>query len=297
MYLPVMKNSKLLIGLSLFVMVVGLISLAVQGLNLGIDFTGGTLLDLSFDKPITTAQVTDVLAQYGLDKSSKVQLVGDHRALIRTVKFDSETKRAEILKTFKATMGNYKIERIEKVGPIIGQELTKKALLAVLIATIAMIVYITWRFEFKFAVCGILALLHDSVIVVGLFSLFQVEVDSSFIAAILTLLGYSINDTIVVYDRIRENLHSRRRESLGQIVDDSINQTLRRSINTSVTVMLTILALIFFGGETIQTFCIALAIGVFSGTYSSIFIASPAWVYWHNWTDPKGKGKKKVATA
>jgi len=289
MRLPVMKRAKLFISISVLVIVVGIISLAVQGLNLGIDFTGGTLLDLQFQKPVTTAQITDVLADYKLEKGSKVQEMGGNRILIRTHTFDSEQQRTEILNSLKAKVGNFEVMRIDKVDAVIGKELTQKALWALLLAALGMVAYISYRFEFKFAVTAVLALLHDAVIVIGIFSLLQLEIDSSFVAAILTIIGYSINDTIVVFDRIRENLRARRRLDFDKLVDDSVNETLTRSINTSLTTLLVVFALIFFGGETIRNFMLALAIGILSGTYSSIFVASPVWAYWRKATDRKGK--------
>jgi preprotein translocase subunit SecF len=273
-----MGRSKLWIALSALVILIGLAALFLRGLNLGIDFEGGTLLQLRFEKTPTTNEIRTALADYGLQKSG-VQLSGGNTALIRTRDL-SDQERQNVLTGLKTKLGNYEILRVEKVGAVVSQELRNNAFLALTIASLLMLVYITLRFEFKFAVAGILALIHDVLITVGLFALFQVEIDSTFVAAILTIVGYSINDTIVVFDRIRENLKKRRKEPLAELVNTSIRETLTRSINTSLTTLFTVLALLFFGGETTKVFALAIFIGLTSGTYSSIFIASPIWYLW-----------------
>ncbi|MEW6243901.1 MAG: protein translocase subunit SecF [Bacillota bacterium] len=268
-------------GFSAAVILLGLIFLVMpgKGLRLGIDFTGGTILDLTFDEPVTVASVRSALEPLGLGKSV-IQTSPDGRAvIIRTSTITEEMKR-DVRKALEAELGSYQVERIEEVQGVISRELTRKAFLALGIAFLGMIVYITLRFEFKFAVTAIVALLHDVAITVGIFSIIGVEVESNFVAAILTIVGYSINDTIVVYDRIRENLKVRRKESLASLVNDSISQTLRRSINTSLTTLLAVGAIYVFGGKTTRDFGLALVIGILSGTYSSIFIASPLWVLW-----------------
>lgn len=272
-------RSKLWLTLSALVILVGVAALFLRGgLNLGIDFRGGTLLQLRFEKGVTTQQVRDVLATYGLEKSG-IQKAGDNTVLIRT-KDLTDAERRDVLAGLKDKVGSYEILRVEKVGAFISAELRNNAFLALAIASALMLIYITLRFEFKFAVAGILALLHDVFITVGLFALLNVEIDSTFVAAILTIVGYSINDTIVVFDRIRENLKKRKKEPLGDIVNISINQTLARSINTSLTTLFAVIALLLFGGETTKVFALALFIGLISGTYSSIFIASPIWYLW-----------------
>ncbi|BCV25214.1 protein translocase subunit SecF [Gelria sp. Kuro-4] len=278
MRIDFMGRSKLWIALSALVILIGLAALFLRGLNLGIDFEGGTLLQLRFEKTPTTNEIRTALADYGLQKSG-VQLSGGNTALIRTRDL-SDQERQNVLTGLKTKLGNYEILRVEKVGAVVSQELRNNAFLALTIASLLMLVYITLRFEFKFAVAGILALIHDVLITVGLFALFQVEIDSTFVAAILTIVGYSINDTIVVFDRIRENLKKRRKEPLAELVNTSIRETLTRSINTSLTTLFTVLALLFFGGETTKVFALAIFIGLTSGTYSSIFIASPIWYLW-----------------
>jgi preprotein translocase SecF subunit len=183
---------------------------------------------------------------------------------------------------------------VENVGAVIGRELTRQAFLALLIASIGIILYITFRFEFRFAITAIIALLHDILAVVAFFYLFRLEVNSPFIAALLTIMGYSINDTIVIYDRIRENLKKRHKQTLAEIVNTSIGQSLRRSIFTSLTTLFVLTTLFIFGGVTLRAFISAMLVGVTFGTYSSIFVASPLWLQWKEF-DSRKKTKAKAA--
>jgi len=272
-------------ALSALIMIPGLISIAVQGFNLGIDFTGGTLLDLKFARPVTVSEVRDVLKDFHLENSTIQLAATEHteaspNVFIRTRVLTEEERRA-VLAAAEKKLGPYDVLRIEKVGAVIGSELTREAIIALAIACALMIGYITLRFEFKFGVSAIIALLHDVIVVLGLFSLLRKEVDASFVAAILTIIGYSINDTIVIFDRIRENLKTHKKgESFQDLVNRSIWQTLTRSIYTVLTVLFATLALYLFGGETTKNFSLALLIGFTSGCYSSICNASPIWVTW-----------------
>ena len=270
---------------SLLLILVSLASLATQGLNLGIDFTGGTLIDLKFAKPVSVAEVRDVLKDYKLE-NSVVQLAATEKTdaapnvLIRTHVL-SEAERKSVLEGFTAKLGKFDIMRIEKVGATIGSELTREAIIALLLSWLMMIAYISYRFEFRFGVAGILSLVHDVLIVLGVFSILRKEIDASFVAALLTIVGYSINDTIVIFDRIRENLKAMKKgETLPEMVVRSIWQTMTRSIYTVLTVLFATGSLYFLGGETTKNFSLALLIGFVSGTYSSIFNASPIWVLW-----------------
>ena len=270
---------------SLLLILVSLASLATQGLNLGIDFTGGTLIDLKFAKPVSVAEVRDVLKDYKLE-NSVVQLAATEKTdaapnvLIRTHVL-SEAERKSVLEGFTAKLGKFDIMRIEKVGATIGSELTREAIIALLLSWLMMIAYISYRFEFRFGVAGILSLVHDVLIVLGVFSILRKEIDASFVAALLTIVGYSINDTIVIFDRIRENLKAMKKgETLPEMVDRCIWQTMTRSIYTVLTVLFATGSLYFLGGETTKNFSLALLIGFVSGTYSSIFNASPIWVLW-----------------
>ena len=267
---------KIWYTISLLILIPGILSLFIQGLNKGIDFTGGSLLEIRFEKPVSTDSVRQVIAGFGLPNAI-VQDAGDNQFLIRTPELNEE-QNSKLLSDFQEKIGKTQILRNEKVGGVIGKELTRNAVLAIIISAVLMVIYITVRFQFYFGLAAILALLHDALVVLGIFSLFQIEIDSTFVAALLTLLGYSINDTIVVFDRIRENLNMKKKEALAPLVNKSISQVLVRSINTVLTVILALVALLIFGGETTKVFAFTLLIGTVLGTASSIFVASPLWV-------------------
>lgn len=277
----VVGKSRLWFGLSGIVIAVGLLALVLHGgLNPGIDFQGGTLLQLQFEQTVSLEQMRSVLADYGLEKST-LQEMGDHTFLIRTKELSDEAQ-TDILTGLNEKIGSYEVLRIEKVGAMISTELRKNAILALAVAAALMLVYIAFRFEIKFAVAGVLAIIHDILITIGIFALLNIEIDSTFVAAILTIVGYSINNTIVVFDRIRENMKYAKKEPLAHVVNRSISQTLTRSINTSATSLFAVVALLLFGGETTKVFALALFIGLLAGTYSSIVIASPLWYLWHS---------------
>jgi len=279
-----MGHSRLWLTLSLVLILVGLtfIALPGYGMKLGIDFTGGSLLDLRFEEPTSTMAIREVLAGHGLGASVIQRASADGREMIiRTRPLEDELRR-EVTQELKSKVGGFEVVRIDEVKGVISRELTQKAFLALAIAVAGMLIYITLRFEFKFAVAAIIALAHDVLITVGVFSILGVEVNSSFVAAMLTIIGYSINDTIIIFDRIRENLKARKKESLEELVNSSLNQTLARSINTSLTTLLAVGAVFVFGGKTTQDFALALIVGIVSGTYSSLFVASPVWVWWKN---------------
>ncbi|WP_294148824.1 protein translocase subunit SecF [uncultured Selenomonas sp.] len=280
--------------LSSIIIIAGIVCMVVRGFNFGIDFTGGTIIDLKFDQPVTIADVRTSLGKYGLDGST-IQLSGaqsdvtaSEDVMIRTMDLE-EDQRKEIMATLKDDVGSYTVLREEKVGATIGGELITNAVEALLISWVLIIAYVAYRFEWKFGVAAVLALVHDILIVLGVFALTQRQIDSSFIAALLTIVGYSINDTIVIFDRIRENLklHFRRGGDIDVLVNTSIYQTLTRSLYTVFTVMFTTLALYFFGGETTKDFAFALLVGFGCGCYSSIFIASPLWVTFRSWAEKK----------
>ena len=278
-------RAKIWFIISLIVIIPGLISMATRGFNFGIDFTGGTIMDLKFEQPVEISKIRDALKPFGLDNST-IQLSGEssdvaaaNNVMIRTVDLE-ENQRKEVMAAIKSTVGNYEVMREEKVGAVIGNELILNAVLALVISWVLIILYIAYRFEFKFGVAAVAALVHDILIVLAFFSFTQRQVDSSFVAALLTIVGYSINDTIVIFDRIRENLklHFRRGGNVATLVNRSVYQTLTRSLYTVFTCLFTTLALYFFGGETTKDFAFALTIGFISGCYSSIFIAGPLWL-------------------
>jgi preprotein translocase subunit SecF len=284
-------NSKISFRISLVLVILSVVFLVKPGLNWGVDFTGGTLMERGFERPITAGEIRDVLGRLPLDGidlvKSVIQPVENNRAaLIRTQILTNEQ-----IQTIDAGLsehfGEIDVRRTEMVGPVVGQELVKQALMALLLAALGMLVYLSFRFEYRFAAVAVLAVLHDAIIVLGLFALLSREINSPFIASILTVVGYSVNNTIVIFDKIRENIGFRKRESWAEIANKSINETLTRSINTSLTTLLAVLALFFFGGATIQDFVLALLLGIIVGTYSSLFVAGPLWVAWKNWDDKR----------
>lgn len=285
MNLNIIGKRNLWFILSLLIIVPGFMSMIYHWvtvgtpLNLGIDFTGGNLLNIEFKKDVTVGQIRGTLASIGLEKSV-IQMSGTKTVLLRTPVLDDK-KEADLLKALEDKVSPFDKAkmRIDKIGPAIGSELTRNAIYALLIAFTLKLLYIAFRFEFKFGISAIIALFHDILLVLGIFSLFWWEVDSSFVAAILTVIGYSINDTIIIFDRIRENLKRRKKgQDVETLANISIMQTLTRSINTSLTTMLVLLALLLFGGGNIRYFILAMLIGVISGAYSSIFNAAPLWV-------------------
>ncbi|MCJ7813897.1 MAG: protein translocase subunit SecF, partial [Candidatus Atribacteria bacterium] len=273
------KNRRTAYIISAVIILVGLISIIFQGFNYGIDFAGGTLLQIKFNKSISITEVRDTLSELNLSQST-IQTLSENEFVIRTEKIDSE-QRKEILSALRENLADLEILRVETVGPVIGENLKMLSLYALLFAFIGIIIYITLRFEFKFSIISILALLHDCLIVLGIFSLLQKEITISIVAAVLTIIGYSLNNTIVILDRLRENIKFKTREPFENLVNMSINQSLSRTINTTLTTIIPILALYFFGGNILSDFALALFIGMVAGTYSSIFIASPLLLEWN----------------
>ena len=282
-------RAKIWFIISLLVIVPGLISMATRGFNFGIDFTGGTIMDLKFSQPVEVSAVRDALRPFGLDNAT-IQLSGDSSdvssstdVMIRTVDLE-ENQRKDVMVAIRSGVGDYEVLREEKVGATIGGELIFNAVSALVISWVLIILYIACRFEFRFGIAAIIALIHDILIVLAVFSFTQKQIDSSFVAALLTIVGYSINDTIVIFDRIRENLklHFKRGANVAELVNRSIYQTLTRSIYTVCTCLFTTLALYVFGGDTTKDFAFALTVGFLSGCYSSIFIAGPLWLTFRN---------------
>ena len=270
------RYRKLYYAISIVTILIGVASLFAQGLNQGVDFKSGTLIDLSFEQDsVAMEQVRDVLSFFDLESSSITQ-DGEGTYVIKTVELSEETQSL-ILDSFEETIGAFTVKRIDSVGPIVGRELTRNGLIALVVALALMMVYVTVRFEWRFAVSAIVCLLHDAFVMLGFFSLMQYEVDSSFIAAILTIVGYSINDTIVFFDRVRENTKLHPKWELEEMVDTSIRQTLMRATNLYITFALVLLPMIFLGGETTKSFAIALLAGNTAGYYSTAFIAVNLW--------------------
>jgi preprotein translocase subunit SecF len=267
----------------------GLVSLIVKGgPNYGIDFAGGSLVQVKFVEATKAKDIKEALKDLDL-RGLTVQQFGDeaNEYLLRAQ--ESSSKLEGLSQTIGGALdasygaGQAEIRRVEMVGPQVGKDLRKKGLLAILYAMIGILVYVTWRFEFRFAVGAILALVHDVLITLGIFSLFGKEIDLPIIAAFLAIIGYSLNDTIIVYDRIRENQGKHGKQGLEFLINRSINETLSRTLLTSGTTLLVVLALFIFGGGVIHNFAFALLIGVLIGTFSSIFVASPLLIFWQNY--------------
>lgn len=278
--------------LSLIVIVPGIISLILFGLNLSVEFTGGSNLTLAFPSKVSSRELTQISNIFTKNKV-KIQNIttSGNQVFIKSQPVD-QNQDLLITKEIKTSLGNFDQQSYETIGPTIGAETLQNAIYALIVASILIVIYITWSFRsvpkptssFRFGVCAIIALIHDVLVLIGLFSIFGhffgVEVDSLFVTAVLTVIGFSVHDTIVVFDRIRENLRRVGGENFAEVVNDSILQTLDRSLNTSLTVILVLIALLIFGGDTIRWFVVALLIGITSGTYSSIFNASPLLVVW-----------------
>src|SRR3990172_517541 len=294
-------------GLSLLVIVPGVIALALWGLPLAIDYTVGTLLELQFphlDLPLQPADIRAVYEAQGFPDST-VQTSGKDIAIIRSKALD-ETQQQAIIAALEARYGTHTLLNAATVGPSVGAEVTQSAALAVGMAAVGILAYIWFAFRrlehaWRYGICAIIDMLHDVLVVIGLAAIFGRllgwPVDSLFLTALLTVAGFSVHDTIVVFDRIRENLVIHRRLGYETVVNHSIVQTLDRSINTQLTVMFTLLALALFGGVTIRHFVVMLLIGVFSGTYSSIFNAAPLLVVWENreWANLFGRNRPAEA--
>lgn len=297
--LDIVGKRYLYFALSLLVIIPGLIAMGIHWsqtgtpFRLAIDFTGGTLLELQFKSPMqfSSDQVVGVLGQFGMGANDvNVQPSGNDTLVVRTKEMDSATK-VQVENAIRAKFGDFTEQRADTVGPAIGAEVTKSATGAVAVAAIAIVLYIMWAFRrvpqaFRYGVAAVIAMFHDVLVVLGSASIFGLlfgwEVDSLFLTALLTVIGFSVHDTIVVFDRIRENMGRMRGLRFEDVVNHSILQTLDRSINTQLTVLFTLAALILFGGITIQHFVVTLFIGILSGSYSSIFNASPILVVWEN---------------
>jgi len=273
-----MGRRKIAMAISGLVILVGIISLIIRGLNFGIDFTGGTLVEVAYQEPAAINDVRQNLKQAGMDKAL-VQYFGTSKDVLIRLPASGQQSNAKLSNKVMAALRSkgtsVDMRRVEFVGPQVGRELADQGTLAMLYALIGILIYVAWRFEWRFAVGSVAALVHDVLITVGCFSLFQFEFTLPVLAAILAVIGYSLNDTIVVFDRIRENFRKLRKMSTADLMNRSVNETLRRTVLTSVTTLLVLLALYFLGGEVMLGFALALIIGVVVGTYSSIFIASP----------------------
>ncbi|MBI5045087.1 MAG: protein translocase subunit SecF [Candidatus Levybacteria bacterium] len=303
--LDIIKRKNIYFLISLLVIIPGLVSLLIFGLKLSIEFTGGSRMTLVFNEKVSEKTVKQVRDQFVKEKLVIGPISSSDNTIIVKASPMSEKQDARILSNLKKEYKGVRQESFENIGPTIGKETTTKAFYSVALASILIVLYIAISFRkvpkptssFRFGICAIIALLHDVLVLMGIFSLlgyfFHVEIDSLFITAVLTAIGFSVHDTIVVFDRIRENLLKTSGLSFATVVNSSILQTIVRSLNTSFTAILVLIALLLFGGDSIQWFVVALLIGIISGTYSSIFNAAPLLVLWHEWDQRRKRSSSK----
>ena len=286
MTLNVVKHHRWWFAISSILVIISLISIFTKGFNFGIDYTGGTIVEVVFEQPVEVSQVRDVLKEYNLE-NAQIQLSGDttggtsgNDVMIRTRNLES-SESAAVVESLTKNIGQNTVKRIETVGAVIGSEVTEHALINLLVAFLALAIYISYRFEYKVAISALIAIFHDLIIVLGVFSYFQLEIDASFLAAVLTVVGYSMNESVVIFDRIRENTHTHKRsDTFADLANASIAQSIHRSFYTLATVMFACVSLYVFGGDTTKNFALCMIIGFASGAYSSICVATSIWAIW-----------------
>ena len=281
----IVKNWKIFFAITIIGLMIGYGSMIFRGFNLGIDFTGGSIMDLKFEKAVQVAQVREVLGKHNLGgaiiqlESNDSSATSSQGVLIRTPVI-ADNDRTAVMQDMEKALGKFDIRRVENVGATIGGELIQQAAIAIILSWVLMIIYITIRFQLNFALAAIIALIIDVSVTLSWFSLLQLEIDSTFVAALLTVVGYSVNGTIVIFDRIRENLKVHRRsETVTDMIDNSIKSTLTRTVYTTITTLFAIVAIFLFGGETIHNFSFAMLVGCCSGAYTSILLAGTIWLF------------------
>lgn len=274
-----MKFRRLWIGISIVVVLASWVTLAVRGLNLSVDYTGGLVFHIKFEQSVDTAAVRANLSKIGQGQAT-IQKYANGDYLIR-LQAQDETVRKTVLDSLRKDFPKLTVLQIDKVGPVVGKELRMQAFISLLLALGGILIYMAFRFRFRFGVVAVIALIHDTSIMLGVYSLTGREVSVTFIAAILTIVGYSLNDTIVVMDRVRENWNLTRKEGILDVIDMSVNQTLTRTVNTSLTTLMPVIAMLIFGGEVISNFAFAFMVGIVVGTYSSIYVASAIVAEWY----------------
>ena len=276
--LDFMRHRKLALTISLLLVIASVILLLTKGLNLGIDFTGGNVIQAEFEKRPDITNVRQVISGV-VAREAMIQNFGEKGIIIRTNE-DTEESRQSVVNALEANFADVKITGFEKVGPVVGGELRRQAIIGVSIALVAILIYITLRFQFRFAVVSVIPLVHDVIVALGFFSITQMEISSSFIAAILTIVGYSLNNTIIILDRVRENWGTLSREGIVNLVNKSLNQTLGRTINTTLTTLFPVIALCVWGGPVLLAFSYAMLVGIIAGTWSSMFVATGLLCEW-----------------
>jgi preprotein translocase subunit SecF len=277
-HIDFMGKARYAAAFSIALTVISLGSIAIRGLNFGIDFTGGVLLEVGYSQPADVSAIRSELTSGGYDDAQVQNLGSSREVLIRLLPkgADSSQVGQKILALLKQTHPDVVMRRVEFVGPQVGQDLILSGVLAVVVALFLILIYVMFRFQWKFSVGAIVATFHDAIIVVGVFSVFWIPFDLSVLAAVLAIIGYSLNDTIVIFDRIRENFRKIRRGTVADIMNTAINETLSRTIITHSTTSLVVVSLLVFGGKALSGFSIAMMVGIVFGTYSSIYIASAA---------------------
>jgi len=274
-----MAQRKWAAVLSIILFVMSLVSLSYYGLNWGLDFTGGTQIQLSYPEAVDLGQIHDNLEKAGFPDAVVVSFGTSKDVLVSLVPKEKnpatmdDTARTAMMKQVLAALPNAKLNQVDYIGPTVGQEMASKGLMAIIIALLGTMIYIAFRFDMRFAIGSTVALVHDPIIIVGIFSFFSIEFNLISLAAVLTVIGYSLNDTIVIFDRVRENFRKFRKADAVEVMNQSINQTLSRTIMTSALTLIVVLALFFLGGSLLHGFALALIIGIVVGTYSSIYVA------------------------
>ncbi len=282
--IPFMRYHRLFVAVAVLAMALSAICVVFRGFNTGIDFTGGNLIQLEFPEPVDVGEVRGAMATIGYGQAT-IQAYSDRGIIIRVMQHQGTTpqelQEAVIQAADSLHRGSVRLLGFEMVGPTVGGELRNQAVLASAVSLIGILIYVTFRFRFRFAVVSVLALVHDTLVVLGLFSLLQEEIGMTFIAAILTTIGYSLNNTIVIFDRVRENWKLVPKLGLLEVLDSSINSTLARTINTSVTTFLPVLAFYLWGGEVLSGFSLAIMAGIIFGGYSSVCVTSSLLFMWY----------------
>lgn len=289
------KLFKIMPMISIAFIIVGLVVSLIFGFNQGIDFSGGTVMEIQFEETITVEEIKSITDE--VDKNININFIGEDRSIVQ-IKTKVDLNNSERLALFGKFQEKYGLEdeafvRAEQIGPAVGAEIKRNALISVIIASACMLAYISFRFKVSYGIAAIVALVHDVLFVVAVYSIFRIPLNSPFVAAMLTVVGYSVNDTIVIFDRIRENMKSAKRNAEEEIAIVSLKQTLGRSINTSLTTLIAIFALYILGVESIKEFTFPLLMGIAVGAYSSLFIASPVWIFVTR--KLKNKEKSKIA--
>lgn len=296
MRFDVIKYHRWWFTLSSLLVIASLVSIFVRGFNFGIDYTGGTIVEVVFNQPVQVAQVREDLKQFNLENAI-IQLSGESNetsgkdVIIRTRNLDAN-ESAAVVESLNKNVGQNEVKRVESVGAVIGSEVTEHALINLAIAFLVLAAYISFRFEYRIAFSSLAAIFHDLIMVLGVFSFFQLEIDASFLAAILTVIGYSMNESVVIFDRIRENTHTHKRsDTFADLANASIAQSIHRSCYTLTTVLFACCSLYFFGGDTTKNFALCMIVGFVSGAYSSICVATSIWAIW------KSSNKKDMRNA